>query len=303
MRIYVAGHRGMVGRAVSGAIEKDPNHDWVGHSREELDLLDRKKVFQAVNESGADAVVIAAARVGGILENSRKPVEFLSENIQIQTNLIDASHEADISRLVFLGSSCIYPKFAPQPMKPPDLMTGHLEPTNSAYAMAKLAGLELVKAYRRQHDRRWISLLPTNLYGPYDNYDPTSSHVIPGIISKFLSAKQIGSNSVELWGSGRPLREFLHVQDLASATLHALENYDNLEPLNVGSGEEVSISELATIIKKLVGFEGRVLWDSSKPDGTPRKLLDSSALFGLGWRPKISLEQGLKSTIESMIGN
>lgn len=300
MKIYVAGHRGMVGSAIARAIEANDEHSWIGATRSELDLTNRQNVFDYLSNNKPDAVIIAAAKVGGIVANDSFPVDFLSKNLQIQTNLIDGSHEIGIQKLVFLGSSCIYPKFAEQPIKESSLLTGELEPTNEPYALAKIAGLKLIQAYRKQYGYSWISLMPTNLYGPGDNYDPESSHVIPGMISKFCKAKNEGLSSVTLWGSGSPLREFLHVDDLASATLFALENYESEVALNVGSGEEVSIKELAETIKQEVGFNGDIHWDTSKPDGTPRKFLDSSALANLGWKPALNLRDGLSKTIREL---
>ena len=300
MRLYVAGHRGMVGSAIVRAIEGEGKHSWIGATRSELDLTDRNAVFDYLRKHKPDAVIIAAAKVGGIVANNSFPVDFLSENLQIQTNLIDGSHEAGIEKLVFLGSSCIYPKFPEQPIKESSLLTGELEPTNEPYALAKIAGLKLVQAYRKQFGHEWISLMPTNLYGPGDNYDPQSSHVIPGMISKFCNAKKNGELSVTLWGTGNPLREFLHVDDLALATLFAWENYGGEVALNVGSGEEVSIKELAEAIKNSVGFHGEINWDTSKPDGTPRKFLDTSKLEELGWKPSLTLEEGLAKTIKQL---
>ena len=300
MKIYVAGHRGMVGSALVRAIEAEEKHTWIGATRSELDLTDRNAVFDYLKGNKPDAVIIAAAKVGGIVANDSFPVDFLSENLQIQTNLIDGSHHAGIQKLVFLGSSCIYPKFAKQPISESSLLTGELEPTNEQYALAKIAGLKLVQAHRKQFGHKWISLMPSNLYGPGDNYDPESSHVIPGVIVKFCKAKQNAEPSVTLWGSGSPLREFLHVDDLASATLFALENYDGEVALNVGSGEEVSIRQLAETIKNAVGFNGEIHWDNSRPDGTPRKFLDSSKLEELGWKPNLTLKEGLAKTIQQL---
>lgn len=300
MRIYVAGHRGMVGSALVRAIEANDEHSWIGATRTELDLTNRREVFDYLEEHKPDAVIIAAAKVGGIVANDSFPVDFLSENLQIQTNLIDGSHEVGLQKLVFLGSSCIYPKFAEQPIKESSLLTGELEPTNEPYALAKIAGLKLIQAYRKQFGYSWISLMPTNLYGPGDNYDPESSHVIPGMIRKFCNAKSKGDSSVTLWGSGNPLREFLHVDDLAFATLFALENYEGEIALNVGSGEEVSIKELAVAIQQAVGFNGDIHWDTTRPDGTPRKFLDSSKLASLGWRPAMNLREGLAMTIKDL---
>ena len=300
MKIYVAGHRGMVGSAIVRAIEAEGKHIWIGATRSELNLTDRNAVFEYLTEEKPDAVIIAAAKVGGIVANDSFPVDFLSENLQIQTNLIDGSHAAGIEKLIFLGSSCIYPKFAEQPIKESSLLTGELEPTNEPYALAKIAGLKLIQAYRKQFGRKWISLMPTNLYGPGDNYDPESSHVIPGMIVKFCKAKNSGEPSVTLWGTGSPLREFLHVDDLASATLFALKNYGGEVALNAGSGEEVSIKQLAETIKAAVGFDGEINWDTSRPDGTPRKFLDSSKLEDLGWKPSLTLEEGLAKTIQQL---
>ena len=300
MKIYVAGHRGMVGSAIVKAIEAKGKHTWIGATRSELDLTDRSAVFEYLKEHKPDAAIIAAAKVGGIVANDSFPVDFLSENLQIQTNLIDGSHAAGIEKLVFLGSSCIYPKFANQPISEASLLTGELEPTNEPYALAKIAGLKLVQSYRKQFGHKWISLMPTNLYGPGDNYDLESSHVIPGMIVKFCNAKKNIEPSVILWGTGSPLREFLHVDDLASATMFALENYESEIALNVGSGEEVSIKELAETIKATVGFDGEINWDTSRPDGTPRKFLDSSKLEDLGWKPSLTLEEGLAKTIQQL---
>ena len=300
MKIYVAGHRGMVGSAIVRAIEAEGQHTWIGATRSELDLTDRIAVFDYLKKNKPDAVTIAAAKVGGIVANDSFPVDFLSENLQIQTNLIDGSHHAEIEKLIFLGSSCIYPKFAEQPISESSLLTGELEPTNEPYALAKIAGLKLVQAYRKQFGHKWISLMPTNLYGHGDNFDPESSHVIPGMIVKFCNAKNSGAPSVTLWGTGSPLREFLHVDDLASATMFALENYDGEVALNVGSGEEVSIKELAETIKSSVGFTGEIHWDSSRPEGTPRKFLDSSKLQDLGWKTSLTLEEGLAKTIQQL---
>jgi GDP-L-fucose synthase len=300
MKIYVAGHRGMVGSAIVREIESQGKDTWIGATRSELDLTNRNAVFDYLKTNKPDAVIIAAAKVGGIVANDSFPVDFLSENLQIQSNLIDGSHSAGIKKLVFLGSSCIYPKFAEQPIKESSLLTGELEPTNEPYALAKIAGLKLIQAYRKQFGHRWIALMPTNLYGPGENYDPESSHVIPGMIVKFCKAKNNGDSSVTLWGTGSPLREFLHVDDLASATMFALENYDGEVALNAGSGEEVSVKQLAETIKAAIGFDGDINWDSSRPDGTPRKFLDSSKLEDLGWKPNLTLEEGLAKTIQQL---
>jgi GDP-L-fucose synthase len=296
MKIYVAGHRGLVGSAIVRAIESGGKHTWIGQTRAELDLLDRKAVFEYLSKEKPDAVVIAAAKVGGIQANSSYPVEFLSQNLQIETNLMDGAHAADIEKLLFLGSSCVYPKMAEQPIKEEYLLTGELEKTNEAYALAKISGLKLVQAYRKQYGHRWISAMPTNMYGPGDNFDLENSHVLPALIRKFHDAKTSGADSVTLWGTGTPKREFLHSDDLGRACLFLLDNYDADVAINIGVGEDISIKELAEQIQKVVGFQGSIEWDSSKPDGTPRKLLDISKIKALGWEPKISLEDGIQST-------
>jgi GDP-L-fucose synthase len=296
MKIYVAGHRGLVGSAIVRAVESSSDHSWIGKPHSDLDLLDRKSVFEYVAAEKPDAVIIAAAKVGGIHANDSFPVQFLSENLQIETNLMDAAHAADISRLLFLGSSCVYPKLAPQPIKEEYLLTGPLESTNEAYALAKISGLKLVQAYRKQYGHKWISAMPTNMYGPGDNFDLENSHVLPALIRKFHEAKLNNSETVTLWGSGSPLREFLHSDDLASASLFLLESYDDAVPINVGTGKDISILELARLIKDVVGFAGEIKWDASKPDGTPRKLLDVSRLTALGWQSSISLQEGINST-------
>lgn len=296
MKIYVAGHRGLVGSAIVRQIEADGKHTWVGRIRQELDLLDREAVFNFLLEENPDAVIIAAAKVGGIQANNNFPVEFLSENLQLETNLMDAAHKANIDRLLFLGSSCVYPKFADQPIKEEYLLTGVLEPTNEAYALAKISGLKLVQAYRRQYGLRWISAMPTNMYGPGDNFDLENSHVLPALIRKFHDAKVAGLDSVTLWGTGSPRREFLHSDDLGSACLFLLENYDDDIAINVGAGEDLEIRELAERIMDTVGFSGNIAWDKSKPDGTPRKFLDSSRIGAMGWSPSISLSAGISQT-------
>jgi GDP-L-fucose synthase len=302
LKIYVAGHTGLVGSALVREIEQS-SHTWIGATRQELDLLDRKKVFDFVGSNKPDAMIIAAAKVGGILANKTFPVEFLSENLQIETNLIDSAFAAETPKLLFLGSSCIYPKLAPQPLKEEYLLTGPLEETNEPYALAKIAGLKLVQAYRRQHELHWISAMPTNLYGPGDNFSPEGSHVLPALIRRFHEAKLAGAPSVTVWGSGKPLREFLNVDDLASACLLLLDKYDDEVAVNVGSGEEISIAELSKLISKVVGYSGGIEFDSTKPDGTPRKLLENSRLSALGWTPKVSLRDGIKTTYEWFLSN
>ena len=303
MKIYVAGHRGLVGSAIVRAIESGGKHTWIGQTRAELDLLDRKAVFEYLSKQKPDAVVIAAAKVGGIQANNTYPVEFLSQNLQIETNLMDGAHEAGIEKLLFLGSSCVYPKMAQQPIKEEYLLTGELEKTNEAYALAKISGLKLVQAYRKQYGHRWISAMPTNMYGPGDNFDLENSHVLPALIRKFHDAKTSGADSVTLWGTGAPKREFLHSDDLGRACVFLLENYDDDVAINVGVGEDISIKELAEQTKKVVGFQGSIEWDSSKPDGTPRKLLDVSRTKALGWSPSISLQEGLSSTYSWFLEN
>ena len=297
MKIYVAGHKGLVGSALVRAIEQS-SHTWIGATRQELDLLDRKAVFEFISNSKPDAIIIAAAKVGGILANKTFPVEFLSENLQIETNLIDAAHASRTPKLLFLGSSCIYPKLAPQPLREEYLLTGPLEESNEPYALAKIAGLKLVQAYRRQHGLHWISAMPANLYGPSDNFSPEGSHVLPALIRRFHDAKVAGDSTVTVWGSGKPLREFLNVDDLAAACLLLLDKYDDDVAINVGGGEEISVAELAGLISDVVGYTGHIEFDSSKPDGTPRKLLENSRLAALGWEPKVSLREGLETTYD-----
>ena len=298
MRIYVAGHRGLVGSALVREIEKNPEHTWVGKTRSEVDLLDRNAVFEFLASEKPDAVIIAAAKVGGIMANSNYPVEFLSENLQIETNLIDGAHAANIEKLLFLGSSCIYPKLSLQPIKEDYLLTGPLEPSNEPYALAKISGLKLVEAYRRQHQRNWISAMPTNVYGPGDNFDESTSHALPALIRKLHTAKEAGLKSVTAWGSGTPKREFLYSDDLASACLFLLDRYSDDSHINVGTGTDLSIADLAQTIAQVVGFEGEIHFDTSKPDGTPRKLLDVSKLSKLGWKSSIQLKDGIQRTYD-----
>jgi GDP-L-fucose synthase len=303
MRIYVAGHRGLVGSALVREIEKHPEHTWIGKSRSELDLLDRKAVFDFLASEKPDAVIIAAAKVGGIMANSTYPVEFLSENLQIETNLIDGAHAAEIDKLLFLGSSCIYPKLAPQPIKEEYLLTGPLEASNEPYALAKISGLKLVQAYRKEYGRQWVSAMPSNVFGPGDNFDEKTSHVLPALIGKFHTAMKAGSKSVTVWGSGTPKREFMYSEDLASACLFLLEKYNDDSHINVGTGTDLSISELAQTIAEVVGFEGEIHFDTSKPDGTPRKLLDVSKLSALGWQSSIELIEGIRKTYDWFLEN
>jgi len=295
-KIYIAGHKGLVGSAIWRNLESKGFNQLLGWGSAELDLRDSKLSMDAIVEEKPDVVIMAAAKVGGIIANSTHPVEFLNENIRIQTNVFEAAHAAKVPQLLFLGSSCIYPKYAEQPVQESSLLTGQLEESNNAYAIAKIAGVLQVQSYRKQYGHRWISAMPTNLYGPHDNFDLTSSHVLPALIRKFHEAKIAGSPSVSLWGSGTPLREFLHTDDLANACAYLLENYDDDAPINVGWGQDISIAELGLMIAQIVGFEGQIQWDSSKPDGTPRKLLDTTKINSLGWEPSISLRDGIEST-------
>jgi GDP-L-fucose synthase len=295
---YVAGHRGLAGSAIWRRLEADGYADLVGRTSAELDLRERDAVFAVFREVKPQNVVLAAGKVGGILANSTYPADFLSDNLRIQLNVMDAALELRVPRLVFLGSSCIYPKLAPQPIKEEYLLTGHLEPTNDAYAIAKIAGIMQVQAVRRQHGLNWISAMPTNLYGPGDNFSPSGSHVLPALIRRYVEAKQGGATEVVNWGTGTVLREFLHVDDLASAIAYLMEHYDSSETINVGTGKDMSIAAIAAKISEVVGYQGKTVWDDSKPDGTPRKLLDVSRLMALGWSPRITLEDGLRNTVD-----
>lgn len=302
-RIHVAGHRGLVGSAVWRHLEGRGHTALIGRSSAELDLRDRDAVFRFYREQRPEYVVLAAAKVGGIMANATYPADFLSENIRIEMNVIDAAHEVGVKRLLFLGSSCIYPKFAEQPIREDSLLTGLLEPTNDAYAIAKIAGVLHVQAMRRQHHESFISAMPTNLYGPGDNFDLETSHVLPAMIRKFHDARTEGRDEVVLWGTGSPMREFLHVDDLAGAVATLLERYDDAAPINIGVGEDVTIKELAETVARAVGFEGHLTWDTSKPDGTPRKLLDVSRINSLGWKAAIGLEEGIRSTYAWYLAN
>lgn len=294
-RIFVAGHRGMVGSAVVRRLATE-HCEVLTAAREDLDLVDQAAVNAWMQEQRPDAIVMAAAKVGGIKANNDFPVDFLYKNLMIETNIAQAAHEADVERFLFLGSSCIYPKFAPQPIPEDSLLTGALEPTNEWYAIAKIAGIKLMQAYRQQYGRDWISAMPTNLYGPGDNYDLNSSHVLPALLRKFHEAKAAGAASVELWGSGTPLREFMHCDDLADALVFLLKEYSGHSHVNVGSGTEVSIRALAETIARVVGYEAELVFDASKPDGTPRKLMDSTTLHRLGWNQARPLEDGIRQT-------
>jgi GDP-L-fucose synthase len=295
-RVYVAGHRGLVGSAIVRALQSRGCENLLLSSRAELDLRDQRAVSDFFNSKRPDYVFLAAAKVGGILANSSQPAEFLHDNLAIQTNVLHEAWRTGVRKLVFLGSSCIYPKLAPQPIREEYLLTGPLEPSNEAYAIAKIAGLKLAEAYRKQYGFNAISLMPTNLYGPGDNFDLQTSHVLPALIRRFHEAKLAGAAEVTLWGTGTPRREFLHVDDLASAACFALENYEEAMPLNIGVGDDLSIADLAAMIARVVDYHGELRYDSSKPDGTPRKLLDVSRLEALGWKARIRLEEGIAST-------
>lgn len=297
-RVYVAGHRGLVGSAIWRKLQAEGFEDLVGLSSKELDLKDRDAVAAFFAETKPKYVVLAAAKVGGILANSTYPVEFLSDNLRIQTNVMDAALAQDVERLLFLGSSCIYPKFAPQPITEDSLLTGHLEETNDAYAIAKIAGILGVQSVRREYGLPWISAMPTNLYGPNDNFSPNGSHVLPALIRRYDEAAAAGAPTVTNWGTGNPRREFLHVDDMADACLHLLEHYDGPAQVNVGTGSDVTIREIAETVAEVVGFTGETEWDTTKPDGTPQKLLDVTKLADAGWTAKIGLRDGLESTVD-----
>jgi len=301
--IFVAGHRGLVGSATVRRLQRDGFTRILTRSRSELDLRDAAAVDRYFEEAQPRYVVLAAAKVGGILANDSYPADFLRENLQIQLAVMDAAHRFGVEKLAFLGSSCIYPRLADQPMREDSLLTGPLEPTNEPYAIAKIAGIEMAWSYRRQYGSNFISLMPTNLYGPGDNFDLRTSHVLPALMRKFHEAKLAGQETVEIWGSGTPLREFLHVDDLADAILFLLDRYDEPEIVNVGTGVEVSILQLAETVREVVGFQGEIQLDRSKPDGTPRKLMDSTRLRGLGWAPSIGLREGVESTYDWFLAN
>jgi GDP-L-fucose synthase len=300
-KIFIAGHRGMVGSSIVRELLKQGYSNQVTRTSKELDLTQQSMVDDFFKKEKPTHVVLAAAKVGGILANSEQPTEFLYQNLMIASNVIHSAANHGVEKLLFLGSSCIYPKLAEQPLKEEYLLSGYLEPTNEAYAIAKIAGLKMTEYYNRQHGKKFISAMPSNLYGPEDNFHPDQSHVIPGLIRRFHEAKTNNLESVKVWGTGTPLREFLYVEDLAEACVYLLKNYDNSQFLNVGSGEEISIRGLAELISKTVGYEGRIEFDSGKPDGTPRKVMDSSKINSLGWKAKTTLEQGLKSAYESYL--
>jgi GDP-L-fucose synthase len=297
-RIYVAGHRGLVGSAILRALEARGCTQLITRTSRELDLRDQAAVRAFYAAERPEYVFLAAAKVGGILANDTYPAEFLYDNLMIEANLIHGAWEAGVEKLLFLGSTCIYPKHAPQPMHEDALLTGPLEPTNEWYAVAKIAGIKLCQAYRRQYGARFISAMPTNLYGPGDNFDLEKSHVMPALIRKFHEAKERGDATVTVWGTGTPRREFLHVDDCADACLFLMEHYDGSDFVNIGVGDDISIRELVELVRRVVGFDGEVVWDTSKPDGTPRKLVDVGRIKGLGWRAKMPLEDGVRATYE-----
>lgn len=307
MRVFVAGHRGMVGRAVVRALERrnqsGTSCEIVTRSRTELDLTDRPAVGKFFEQQKPTHVVLAAAKVGGIKANRDAPVDFLIENLKIQNNVIESAHTAGVRKLLFLGSSCIYPKLAPQPITEDSLLTGPLEPTNQWYAIAKIAGLKLCDAYREQFGDDFISAMPTNLYGPWDNFDPETGHALGSMLVKFHRAKTSGAKSVTLWGTGTPRREWLHVDDAAEACVLLLEKFSEPAPINIGVGEDLTIKELAELIREIVGFDGEIIWDTNQPDGTPRKLLDVSKIRALGWKPRIELRDGIKQVYEWYVRN
>ena len=296
MTILIAGSNGLVGSAILNELISS-GQDAVGLTRSNVNLLNRNEVFSYVHDLKPSAIIDAAAKVGGIGANDKYPVDFLTENLQIQSNLMDAAHKANVEKFVFLGSSCIYPRECPQPIKEEYLLTGPLEPTNSAYALAKISGLELIKSYRKQHGKKWITVMPTNLYGPRDNFDLQNSHVLPALIRKFVEAINSGAKSVELWGTGSAVREFLYVEDLAKAVIFCLKNYDSNEHINIGTGIGITIKELSEKISRLSGFEGDIKWDSTKPDGMPVKVLDVSRINQLGWFATTDLDSGIEKTL------
>ena len=300
-RIYVAGHRGLVGSAIWRDLERAGFTGLIGRTHAELNLLDAAAVARFYAEAKPEYVFVAAAKVGGILANDTRPAQFLYENLQIQNNLIHGAYQFGVKKLLFLGSSCIYPKLAPQPLKEDYLLTGPLEPTNEWYAIAKIAGIKMCQAYRRQYGCDFISAMPTNMYGPNDNYDLQSSHVLPALIRKFHEAKSAGKSEVTCWGTGAPLREFLYADDLARACVFLMQNYSAEQFINVGYGSDLSIRELAETVQRIIGFTGKIVWDTTKPDGTPKKLMDSARLFALGWKPQVNLEQGIRLAYEDFL--
>ena len=301
-RIWVAGHKGMVGSAITRYLSKRGD-EVLKADRETVDLRNRAAVEAWLRENRPEAILLAAATVGGIYANDAFAADFIYDNLAIEANVIHSAHQTGVDRLLFLGSSCIYPKFAAQPIKEEALLTGPLEPTNEWYAIAKIAGLKLCQAYRKQYGRHYISIMPSNLYGPGDNFDPLTSHALPGLIRKFHEAKEAQLAEVAVWGTGKPLREFLHVDDLAAAAVFCLDHYDGYDHINCGAGSDISIADLADLIARVVGYRGKIVFDTAKPDGTPRKLLDSSRIVALGWKPAISLEDGIASTYRWYLEN
>jgi GDP-L-fucose synthase len=300
-RVYIAGHRGLVGSAIWRELHRLGYKQLIGKAHKELDLMDAAAVRKFYSEARPEYVVVAAAKVGGIYANDRYPADFLYQNLQIQNNLIEGAREAGVKKLLFLGSSCIYPKLAPQPLKEEYLLTAPLEPTNQWYAVAKIAGIKMCQAYRRQFGSDFISAMPTNMYGPNDNYDLQNSHVLPALIRKFHEAKVAKSPRVICWGTGKPLREFLYADDLARACIFLLQHYSEEQFINVGYGSDISIKDIAELIRDIIGFKGEIEWDTSKPDGTPRKLMDSSRLFALGWKPQVDLQTGIRLAYEDFL--
>lgn len=295
-KIYIAGHKGLVGNAIKSRLESDGYTNIVFKTREELDLLDEKKTKEFFNQERPEYVFLAAAKVGGIMANKTKPANFIYENLVIQNNVIHNAYLSNVKKLMFLGSSCIYPKNASQPMKEEYLLTGRPEETNEGYAVAKIAGIIMCQSYNKQYGTNFISVMPTNIYGPNDNFDLESSHVLPALLRKFYEAKEAGQSSVSIWGTGSAKREFLYVDDLADACIFLMKNYDGVETVNIGTGEDISIKDLAEMVSEIIGFDGQIDWDASKPDGTPRKLLDVSKLHNLGWKHTINLKEGILKT-------
>lgn len=298
-KIYVAGHNGLVGSAILRALQSSGYHNLVYRNSSELDLRDRGEVLNLFQQEKIDYVFLAAAKVGGIAANNDYPADFIRDNLFIQTNVIDAAYQFNVKKLLFLGSTCIYPKFAPQPLREEYLLTGELEPTNQPYAIAKIAGINMCQSYNRQYGTKFISVMPTNMYGPHDNFDLKTSHVLPALIRKFHDAKENNIPEVEVWGTGNPRREFLHSDDLAEACLFLMEHYNESEIINVGVGQDISIRELAELIRSIVGYDGRIMFNSTIPDGTPRKLVDVTRINNLGWKAKITLESGLRSVYQA----
>lgn len=302
-KIYVAGHNGLVGSAIVRNLKAQGYKNLVLRTREDLDLMDKQAVDVFFANEKPEYVFLAAAKVGGILGNSKFPAEFIYQNLTLQNNIISASHQNNVKKLLFLGSSCIYPRECPQPIKEEYLLTSQLEPTNKSYAVAKIAGIILCQAFNKQYGTNYISIMPTNLYGPNDNFDMENGHVLPALIRRFHEAKDRGDAEVTVWGTGAAMREFLHVDDMASASIHLMNTYDNGEIVNIGTGEDVTIKQLVESVKRVVGFKGKLVWDTAKPDGTPRKLLDVSKLHSLGWKHTISLDEGLKTTYAWFVEN